>query len=165
MAQSLSTKDGPAKAERTTRRHIRLTKRTRNPEAIAIAERAEPPRAALKAKMDAQEAAEEAVQNTFDDWDADDGEVDHHIYSLDRKARDYDADTPGATTQWLIFQGQAPSDITYTNRAEQPDLVVKLIQRGQSLPPEHPAHPVITKLAESNERTPRTKRTSTRRRS
>lgn len=153
MAQSLSIKDGPAKAERTTRRHIRLTKRTKNPEAIAIAERAEPLRATLKAKMDAQAAAEEALQDFFDDWAASDREGDHHISSLDRKARDYDADNPGATTQWLIFQSQAPSDITYMNRAEQPDVVVKLIQRGQSLPPEHPAHPVITQLEESNERT------------
>lgn len=77
--------------------------------------------------------------------------ADGHIGSISRKAKDYDADNPGANTHETIFQGQRPSDVTNTNRSEQPNTIVKIIERMAALPPEHPALPIRPLLAESNE--------------
>lgn len=153
MAQTVSKKDSPAKVERAARRHVRLAKRTKNAQAIEIAQRIEAPRGMLAEKIANAAAAREAAEDAFDDWVADDGEVDDKIASIGRKAKDYDADHPGARTYELLFQGQTPSDITYMAREEQPDAVVKLVQRAAALPPEHPVVALAPQLAEANERT------------
>lgn len=152
MAQTVSKNDSPAKVERAARRHVRLAKRTKNAQAIEIAQRIEAPRVALLAKIDAAAAAGEAAEDAFDDWVADDGEVDDKVGSLSRKSADYDKDNPGARTHDALFRGQAPSDITYLPREEQPDAVVKIVARGGSLPPEHPAVALLPQLSEANDR-------------
>lgn len=151
MAQTVSKNDSPGRVERAGRRHVRMTKRTKNEQAIAIAQRIEAPRLELRTKMDAAAGAEEAVEDRYDDWLANDRVVDDLIYSVHRKAVDYDADHPGARTETTLFQGERPSNVTYTNREDQPDVVVKIIERAGSLPPEHPALPVIPQLVEAND--------------
>lgn len=153
MARALSKKLSGRRVSRYSRRHVRMAVRTKNEEAIAIAKRTEAPRAELDAKIEAAELAETAVEDAFDNWVADDREVDGHVGTVARKTEDYDAEHPGARTQHAVLQGQRPSDITRINRAEQPNTIVKIVQRASALPPDHPALPVVTLLSDANERT------------
>lgn len=152
MAQSTLNSDSPARVLRATRRHRRMTRRTSNTKALEIAERIEPAQRVLVEKMSAAEAAQEAVEDALDDWMSDDSVVDATIGSLSRKAEDYDAENPNARTHRGLFDGVAPSTVASLPRDEQPDTVVKIIERGSALPPEHPALPILTALAAANDR-------------
>lgn len=152
MAQSVSKSDSPARVAGAARRHRRLTNRTKNATAIEIAQRIDAPLAALVEKNETLADREEAAEDAFDDWVADDSDVDDRIESIGRKAVDYDAEYPGARTNETLFRGAAPSDITYLPREDQPDAVAKLIGRTAALPPEHPAVAVVPALVEANDR-------------
>ncbi|HEY8429683.1 MAG TPA: hypothetical protein VIL20_14965 [Sandaracinaceae bacterium] len=152
MAQSVSKDDSPGRVQGAARRHVRLTKRTKNARAIEIAQRIEAPAAVLEEKNRGVESARRAVEDALDDWIADDRDVDDKIASVSRRCVDYDAEHPGARTHVALFRGVAPSDVKYLPRAEQPDEVVKIIARASALPPEHPVVPLIPALAEANER-------------
>lgn len=153
MAQSPSIDDSPQSVERAARRHQRLTTRTKDAPAGAIAQRIEAPRATLAEKIRALGAAEEAQEDALDDWIADDDAQGDLVYSLSRKAEDYDADHPGARTHELLFRGEAPSDITGMNREEEPDVIVKIIKRGEALAEDHPGRAVLTAMAAAVEQT------------
>lgn len=152
MAQTVSKSDSPKRVSEAARRHRRLTNRTKNASAIEIAQRIDAPLAALNEKNEALAAAQQAAEDAFDDWVADDGEADDLIGSIGRKAVDYDADHPGSHTTETLFHGVAPSDITYLPRDEEPDAIVKIIERAAALPPEHPAIALLPALTEVNDR-------------
>jgi hypothetical protein len=153
MAQGLSKKHSPVRVADGSRRARRQGKRTKNAKAIEQLSRLEEPEATLNAKIKASDDAATAEADAFDDWVADDQEVDAHVESASRKAKDYDADHPGMHTHAVIFHDQRPSAVTGTNRAEQPNTITKLVERMGALPPEHPALPIVPLLVESNDRT------------
>jgi len=153
MAHGLSKKHAPARVAGYVERAQRQSKRTKNAKAIEVVGQLEEPRAVLEEKIEASKAAAKKVAHAFDDWFADDKEVDGHVASVSRKAKDYDAEHPGASTHEVIFRDERPSDVTDSNRSEQPNTIVKIIGRMAALPPEHPALPIVPLLVESNERT------------
>ncbi len=151
MAQSVSKSHSPRRVARYARRHQRLTNRTKKEQAVAVAARIDAPAAELEARNADVDRAQRTVEDKFDDWCADDAVVDETIEAIGRKSKDYDAENPGSRTYATIFHGKNPSDITSTNRAEQPDEVVKIIERISAVPADHPALPLATTLTESNE--------------
>ncbi len=152
MAQTVSKDDSPARVERAARRHVRMARRTKKAEAIAIAERIEAPRATLDEKMDLLTTAEEAVEDAIDDWQADDQEVDDFLGSLGRKSNDWDADHPGETTYRTLFVDQSPSEVARTAREDEPDVVEKIPQRAAGLPEGHPGAALVASIGEAVER-------------
>ena len=153
MAQGLSKKHAPARVAEYAERAQRQSKRTKNEKAMETVDQLEEPRVALEENIEVSKAAAKRVAYAFDDWVGDDRVVDGHVASVSRKAKDYDAEHAGANTHEVIFQDERPSDVTNTNRSEQPNTIVKIIGRMAALPPEHPALPILPLLAESNERT------------
>lgn len=151
MAQGLPKTLSPVRVDGYARRHERMSIRTKNEDAIAIAQGTGPSRAALKEKNQAVTDAEIAVEDAFDGWVADDQVVDALVYAVGRKTADYDADHPGSGTREAIFQGLSPSDVTKTNRAMQPNVITKILQRASALPPEHPALPLVPQLTAAND--------------
>lgn len=152
MAQTPSKEDSPTKVERATRRHVRLTRRTKNTAAIAIAERIEAPRVTLREQITALAGAQEAVEDATDDWCADDAELDDLIASLGRKSEDWDADHPGQATKARLFADRNPSEVARVAREDEPDLVVKIVQRASGLPEGHPGIALAPQLEAAVER-------------
>jgi len=151
MAQGLRTSFSPERVEGGARRHVRMTRRTKNEEAIAIAEGIERSRAALKEKNQAVVLAEIAVEDAFDNWIADDYVVDRLVHSVGRKTADYDGDHPGSRTHEAVFEGVSPSDVTKTSRAKQPNVITKILERASGLPADHPALPILPQLTAAND--------------
>jgi hypothetical protein len=151
MAHSLGKNDSAGKVARGAKRHLRLTKRTGNTEAMTLAERIRAPLAQLEATAVALAAAREALQEAFDDWVQLDRLLDRTVRSCHRKAVDYDADHAGAKTTATLFAGRAPSEITAAPRADEPDLVASLVKRGEALPAGHPATPLLGPLGQQAE--------------
>ncbi|MBI4953468.1 MAG: hypothetical protein HY908_15670 [Myxococcales bacterium] len=146
MAQMLSKTDSPAKVARAVRRHIRLAKRTGHPKAIELALRIDAPAAAQKTAVSAANEAADAVEDAFDDWSKADAALDRLVKRAHRRCADFDADNTGAGTAALVFAGVPPSVVTETRREEEPDIVAKLVARGQKLPEGHLAIPLLPEL-------------------
>ncbi|MCC6521221.1 MAG: hypothetical protein IT373_01040 [Polyangiaceae bacterium] len=146
MAQMLSKTDSPAKVARAVRRHIRLAKRTGHPKAIELALRIDAPAAAQKTAVSAANEAADAVEDAFDDWSKADAALDRLVKRAHRRCADFDADNAGAGTAALVFAGVPPSVVTETRREEEPDIVAKLVARGQKLPEGHLAIPLLPEL-------------------
>ena len=62
-----------------------------------------------------------------------------------------DADNAGSDTYNRLFPNKAPYEITRTSRAEQPDEVVKLVQRMTAVSADHPAAAIVPELTDANE--------------
>jgi len=148
MAQTPNRQDSIRRVHRAAVRHVRLTKRTGNQDAIAIAERIVPFAANLKERIGSVEGAREALGDGFDDWDQEDRAQDRTIGSIGRKAVDWDATHPGAPTLPLLFADQSPSDVTRTPRERQPDVAAQIVVRGATLPSDHPSKALLPTLSE-----------------
>lgn len=146
--QTLTKNDHAPKVLRAARRHLRLAKRAGNATAAELALRIAAPVEALKVAVASAAAAREAADDAFDDWTQDDASLDRAVLSAHRKADDWDADHPGSATKALLFEGAPASQITKAPREDEPDLVAKLVARGEKLPAEHPARAVLPKLVE-----------------
>lgn len=144
--QTLKQSDSFAKVQRTVRRHLRLARRTGNDQVRQLAERIVEPAGQLdRAVADAQ-AAHTAADDAFDDWSQDDARLDAAVLALGRKCADWDAEHPGEGTTALLFEGRPLSYVTSAPRDKEPDLVARIIARGASLPPAHPAAPLLPTL-------------------
>lgn len=148
MPQSPTTTDSPDSVRRAGRRHLRLTRRTGNAEALALAARIEAPLSVLREKLAAREAAEEAASDRFDDWEQDDRKLDAVVYAVERKCEDWDADHPIAKTHALVFAGSTAAVVARTRREDEPGETDKLVTRMARLPEGHPARPLAAQLTE-----------------
>lgn len=151
MAQMLSKQDSPAKVLRAIRRHLQLTKRVAQPGAEAIAKRIGVPRDALAAAVEKKAKLSETADDSYDEWHISDSLLDRTVYSLKRKALDWDAEHPGERTLEALFQGRVASEVTNAPRHEQPDLVAQIVARAKSLPAAHPGQAVVADLGSKAE--------------
>lgn len=148
MPQTPSTTDSPDAVRRAARRHLRLTRRTGNAQALAFARRIEASLGVLGEKLAARDAAEEAASDRFDDWEQDDRKLDAVVYSVERKCEDWDAEHAGATTHQLVFRGATAAVVARTRREDEPAETDKLATRIGHLSEAHPARPLAAQLTE-----------------
>lgn len=146
MAQMLSKNDSSVKVRRAVRRHLRLSRRTADKEAQAIAQRIGGPLKALEdAIVAAQRAADEA-EDAFDDWNQADQLLDQSVRRVAHRCREWDALRPGDQSLVRVFGGMTPTEVIRAPRHEEPDIVIKMVVRGRELPKEHPAHELLGDL-------------------
>ena len=146
MAQALGKDDSSETVVRAVRRHLRLSKRTGNAQALALAERIIVPRDALSVALKAKALKDDVVEDAFDDWVMDDRTLDRSVTSLGRKAEDWDEDHPPAATKKLLFADRTVTQVVRAPRNDEPDLVAKIVESGAKLPPKHPGAPLIPAL-------------------
>lgn len=106
------------------------------------------PRDGLGVAITTLEAAAEGTQDAFDDWELGDRTLDRTVKSADRKCVDWDADHPGQKTKELLFGGLTTGQVVNAARADEPDLVARMVERGRDLPEGHPARPLLAQLTE-----------------
>jgi hypothetical protein len=143
MARLLYVQDALTVHKRLARRHIRLCGQVKGGAVYAPS---------MQAKLDslllgekALAAADEEQENAYDDLVLKDAELDDSVRTVFERARQYDREN-GGNVSVMLFPNLIFSDIVNMPYSEEPGKVSSLIQKLESLEPNHELRTLIEPL-------------------
>jgi hypothetical protein len=134
MARLLYKQDSTALYKRLTRRHTRLCGQIKGGASYALT--IQPKLDRLIQTAQSLSAARDVYENTYDDLVLKDSDLDDAVRTLFERSKQYDRDN-GDSIAVLLFPDLTFSDIVNMPYAEEPKKVSSLIQKLETLDPDH----------------------------
>lgn len=136
MAQMLRDTDSTERHLNMTRRHIRLCGYVKGTEQLITNLKSGVD--VLLQKQAAANVAKEKREDAYDLMLLEDANLDNSVKTLFENCQQYDRDNAGAPVLYRIFTDGKFSTISEMNRTDEPDAVLQLAIRLESLGSEHP---------------------------